>query len=98
VTPAPTFTVTVPPSEEVFLGSEQAPGAEKALDSSAGGVKEAGSEQEKLRDILSRQSLENLRDLEEQLEKAPESLKPALRHAIEVAARAYEEALAALGS
>ncbi len=97
VTPAPTPTVVSPP-EEVFLGSEQAPGAEKALDSSAGGVKEAGSEQEKLRDILSRQSLENLRDLEEQLEKASESLKPALRHAIEVAARAYEEALAALGS
>jgi len=60
-------------------------------------TRDVGAQQE-LRESLLRQAEENLRALQEQLEKAPEDLKPALRHAIEVAARAYEEALAMLGS
>ncbi len=50
-------------------------------------------EQEKLRDSLAQQYTENIQALQEELEKAPEALKPALRHAIEVAEQAYALAL-----
>jgi hypothetical protein len=66
-----------------------------ATDSAAGtGAK--SDKQEKLRQELSRQYLQNRQALEDELEKAPESLKPALLRAIEIAEKAYLEALASL--
>jgi hypothetical protein len=53
--------------------------------------------QQKLKQDLSKQALENLQALQEELEKAPENLKPVLQRAIEVAEEAYREALANLG-
>jgi hypothetical protein len=94
-TPAPTIIVTTP--GEGFLGAKHGPGAEETINDNAGVTQGAGTKQQKLRDTLVRQSQKNLQDLQEELEKAPESLKPALRNAIEVAARAYEETLEMLG-
>ena len=92
--PAPTLTVTTPPQEEGLMGTKYGLAVEEGA---ADDTRDVGAQQE-LRESLLRQAEENLRALQEQLEKAPEDLKPALRHAIEVAARAYEEALAMLGS
>jgi hypothetical protein len=100
VPPAPQVLTTLPPPaapEEGSLGLKHGPGAEATTNDNAGGAQGAGSEQQKLRDTLISQSQKNLQDLQDQLDKAPESLKPALRYAIEVAARAYENALEMLG-
>jgi hypothetical protein len=93
-TPAPTVKITTPPPDDGLSGLKHGLGIEEA----AGDDMDSLSAEQKLRDTLLRQAEENLRDLQEQLEKAPEFLKPALRHAIEVAARAYDEALAMLDS
>ncbi len=49
--------------------------------------------QARLIEIVSEQALENSKKLQELLERAPESLKPALRRALEVADNGYEQAL-----
>jgi hypothetical protein len=54
------------------------------------------SKEAKFKQELARQAYENWLALQEELEKAPESLKPALLRAIEVAEQAYQEALANL--
>jgi hypothetical protein len=59
-------------------------------------IARTGGEQEQLRDTLSRQYAENIQALQDELTKAPESLRPALLHAIEVAQNAYAEALSGL--
>lgn len=100
-TPPPAITVVTPPGEEAPLAAaKQAPGPNEG----AGLGREAGEKDgggkpdkhEKLKNTLSQQALDNLRALQDELEKAPESLKPALRRAIEVAEKAYAEALANL--
>jgi len=55
------------------------------------------SEVEQLRQLLTSRYEQNLRILLEQLEKAPEALKPAIQEAIEVLQRGYELAIASLG-
>jgi hypothetical protein len=89
---APVPTVTLGPPEEGLLG------AENQAEDRAADTKNGGDKQEKLRDSLTQQYVENLQALQDELEKAPEYLKPALRHAIEVAQNAYAEALASLFS
>jgi hypothetical protein len=49
--------------------------------------------QQKLKQDLTNQALKNLQALREKLENAPESLKPSLLRAIQIAEEAYEEAL-----
>jgi hypothetical protein len=83
----PVPTITVPPPDEGILG---------AASDHTGGAQNEGDEQEQLRDTLSLQYYQNIQALLDELAKAPESLKPALRHAIEVAQAAYETALASL--
>jgi hypothetical protein len=83
VLPVPTVTVT--PNEGLW-GAANSPSAE---------VKHGAGEQQ-LRDILLRQYSENIQALQDELAKAPESLRPALLHAIEVAENAYQEALSGL--
>lgn len=86
--PVPMPTIIVPPEEGVLgAGNDH-----EAV------TKNGGSEQERLIDTLSRQYAENIQALQAALEKAPESLKPALLHAIEVAEQAYAEALSSLFS
>ncbi len=85
----PVPTVIIPPPEEGVLG---------AANDHEAATKNGGSEQERLIDTLTRQYYENIQALQAEWEKAPESLKPALLHAIEVAERAYAEALASLFS
>jgi hypothetical protein len=54
---------------------------------------EKSDKQEKLRTILFEKAAKNSKALRDHLEKVPESLKPALEQAIEVADRGYEQAL-----
>jgi len=88
----PTPTITTPP--EGLLSAGQAedgiPGEREAQDTNG------GDGQARLRDTLLRQYSENIKALMEELDKAPESLKPALQYAIEVAQNAYSEALESL--
>lgn len=56
----------------------------------------SGDKRTKLKGILARHATEHPHTLREELEKAPESVKPALRRAIELADSGYEEALEAL--
>jgi hypothetical protein len=79
---------TAPPPDEGLLGG--------AASDRTSGVTQEDNEQVQLRDTISQQYYENIQALQEELDKAPESLKPALRHAIEVAQAAYETALASL--
>jgi hypothetical protein len=90
VTPVPTVTVSLP-EEGVLGGDDQM--LEDALSHRDIETEGEGDKQEKLRDSLARQYVENIRALQDELEKAPEALKPALRHAIEVAEQAYAAAL-----
>jgi hypothetical protein len=83
---APAPTVTAPPDEGVLGGAGDR----------NGGAQTVSDEKEQLREDLSLQYYQNIQALLDELEKAPESLKPALRHAIEVAQAAYEAALASL--
>jgi len=55
------------------------------------------SDIERLRLLLTEKYEQNLRILLEQLEKAPEALKPALQQAIDILQQGYELALASLG-
>jgi hypothetical protein len=83
--PAPTITVVLsqPPSPERIGGDAEDTGEL--------------SELEQLRQLLTTRYEQNLQILLEQLEKAPEALKPAIQEAIEVLQRGYELALASLG-
>jgi hypothetical protein len=94
VTPAPT--IVGPPEEGLLGGAKNS--EEESLNGREAGTKDEGDRQEKLEDSLTRQYIENMQALQDELEKAPESLKPSLRRAIEVAVKAYEEALENLGS
>lgn len=84
----PSPTITVPPAVET---RHQAGENDQSVEQ-----KNLTDEQQRLLDTLSQQYSENMQALQAELEKAPESLKPALLHAIEVAQQAYEEALASL--
>jgi hypothetical protein len=89
VLPTPTITAG-PPEEGLLGGAVEDGGARDAVDYT-------GSDQQaRLRETLSRQYSENIQALWDELEKAPEALKPALSYAIEVAQNAYAEALASL--
>jgi hypothetical protein len=86
ITPVPT--IIVPPPDEGLSGATS--------DRTSVGTQEASEEQSQLIQTLTRQYYQNIQALLDELEKAPESLKPALRHAIEIAQAAYEAALASL--
>jgi hypothetical protein len=90
LTPVPSPTVS--PPEEGLLGEEHQK-ADRSVE-----TQNLSDEQAKLRDSLSQQYEENIRALQEELEKAPEVLQPVLRRAIEVAENAYAQALANLFS
>jgi hypothetical protein len=90
LTPVPSPTVS--PPEEGLLGEEHQE-ADRSVE-----TQNLSDEQAKLRDSLSQQYEENIRALQEELEKAPEVLQPVLRRAIEVAENAYAQALANLFS
>jgi hypothetical protein len=51
------------------------------------------STQDKINTTVSKQAAQNTRDLQEALKRAPDSVKPALEKAIEVAEKGYDEAL-----
>jgi hypothetical protein len=89
VTPAPT--ITIPPEEGVSGKDNQM--QEGALGHRGVETEGGGDKQEKLRDSLAQQYVENIQALQDELEKATEALKPALRRAIEVAEQAYATAL-----
>jgi hypothetical protein len=88
--PVPTVTVGFP--EEGILG-EGGQALEDALNHRYAETEGWGNKQEKFRDSLVQQYLENIRALQHELEKVPDYLKPALRYAIEVAEAAYAAAL-----
>jgi hypothetical protein len=103
LTPAPAPVIEVPPpaeEEAPVLTTPQAPapvkgtGPEKANAANKESVKL--DKQEKLRAILSRKAAENSQVLQDELEKVPDKLKPALQRAIEVANNGYKQALSNL--
>jgi hypothetical protein len=77
--------ITIPPASVKGVGPEN---KRVTKDES-----EKSDKQEKLRTILSEKAAKNSKALRDHLEKVPESLKPALEQAIEVADRGYEQAL-----
>jgi hypothetical protein len=85
LTPVPS--PTTGPPEEGLLGAENQE-ADRAID-----TKSTDDKQAQLRDSLIQQYEENIQALQEELEKAPEALQPALLRAIEVAEQAYATAL-----
>jgi hypothetical protein len=84
-TPAPS-TRTQGPHEEFSSGQ-----ADNAQDNN-----NKPDDKEKLKALLLKKATQNLQILKDQLEKAPEALKPALLKAIEVAEQGYAQALANL--
>jgi hypothetical protein len=87
-TTLPVPTITVPSPDEGLLGA--------AGDRTGVGVQNGNGEQEQLKDTLTLQYSENIQALQDELEKAPESLRPVLQQAIDVAQAAYQAALASL--
>jgi len=80
--------------EAPIKAAPKAPGPpEGAGPGRGGGRDDKGDKQARLRSNVSYRAVENIEALQEQLEKAPESVKPALRRAIEVAGAGYERAL-----
>jgi hypothetical protein len=95
---SPPSIVLAPPPESAPPPAVTTSPAEPRPPSKGGGTfgAEKGvnqSREEKFKEELSRQAYENWLALQEELEKAPESIKPALQRAIEVAEEAYQEAL-----
>jgi len=93
--PAPAL---VPPVEEApSKAALKAPGTSENIGSGKGGKQDVGDiksdKQSKLKEILSHRAIENREALREVLERVPESVKPALRRAIEEAGAGYERAL-----
>ena len=83
--------------EEPIVAAPKAPGPpEKAIQARRVGEDEKGikpDKQARLRMLLSRRAVENQNALHEVLERVPESVKPALRRAIEQVGAGYERAL-----
>jgi hypothetical protein len=88
---APPVAVTqVPKSSDLRTQAQQ-----EGTDNGKGAAQKQ-DKQEELKTMLTEKFEENLKILQEELEKAPEWLKPALQQAIEVARRGYEQALLSL--
>ena len=96
--PPPEIEVTPEAAEEApVLAEPRAPGPRE----DAGRAADRGREdkdvepdnQARFRMNVSEQAMENIQELQDLLERAPESLKPALRRALEVAINGYEQAL-----
>ena len=82
------------PAEEALKAPGPPEGIEPGRDARRGGIESA--EPTGLRARLSRRAAENLEALQAVLERVPESARPALRRAIEVADTGYEQALRSL--
>ena len=103
--PAPTITVTAPATDEPPVAITQPPTTTTVIsvpplperDTTTAEDTGALTDIEKLKQLLREKYQQNLRILLEQLEKAPEALKPALQQAIEVVQQGYELAIASLG-
>lgn len=90
---------TAPVEELPVVAAPKAPAPPENVVIGEGGGGEEGikpDEQAELRMVLSRRAVENSMALQEVLERVPESVKPALRRAIEVASAGYEQALSNL--
>jgi hypothetical protein len=93
-TPPMTLTIprvsTAPTYEDGEIKAMPPPEAEHAGGSGA-------AEQAELRELVASSAASNTMALKEELEKAPESVRPALERAIEIADMGYEQALSNLG-
>jgi len=97
---APPPEIEVPPEaaeEAPVLAEPRAPGpredAGRAADRGRKDKDVEPDNQARFRMNVSEQAMENIQELQDLLERAPESLKPALRRALEVAINGYEQAL-----
>jgi len=90
VVPSPVVTETPAPS--ALRAQAQPEGVGQKNGSNDKGATQKPDKQEKLKNILTERIAENLKILQDELEKAPGSLKPALQRAIEVVQRGYEQA------
>jgi hypothetical protein len=99
--PAPTIIITQPPAATYTTpaSDSQVPAMEEFSSGQADNAQGSNNElndKEKLKAMLSEKAAQNLQILKDQLEKAPEALKPALLKAIEVAEQGYAQAIANL--
>jgi hypothetical protein len=96
-TPAPAPALAPPAEAAPLKTTTKAPGpAENLGQDKGGGQNNRGinaDKQAKLKETLSQHAIENREALQEVLERAPESVKPALRQAIEEVGAGYEQAL-----
>lgn len=97
---APPPEIEVPPEaaeEAPVMAEPRAPGPREDAGRAADrGRKDKDVEPDnraRFRMNMSEQAMENIKELQDLLERAPESLKPALRRALEVADNGYEQAL-----
>jgi hypothetical protein len=95
--PATTIIVTQPPAETPAPTTSNTPGhtgeSSSGQSDTAQGDNNELSDKEKLIIMLAEKATQNLQILKDQLEKAPEALKPALLKAIEVAEQGYAQAI-----
>ena len=90
IAPPPAVTETQPPSDAAAVAASPEQAGKKPDDAGL------PTDKEKLKERLTKEFERNLKKLEDQLAKAPESLKPALLKAIETLRQGYEEAIASL--
>jgi hypothetical protein len=93
VTTTPTTTEAPTPVTRSAQVTNESAGPQKV---SGVGNENKPDKQQKLKTVLSEKQARNLQSLNDELENAPASLKPALLRAIEIAQRGYEQAIANL--
>jgi hypothetical protein len=93
--PAPTIIVTETPAPSTRTQGPHEEFSSGQADNAQDNNNEL-NDKEKLKALLLKKAEQNLQILKDQLEKAPEALKPALLKAIEIAEQGYAQALANL--
>jgi hypothetical protein len=89
----PSAPITQTPAPGAFRAETQPEGVKHGNASKDKNATQKHNKQTKLKDKLVKNIEENLKVLQDELEKAPEALKPALQRAIEIARKGYEEAI-----
>jgi len=93
--PSPTATVTpgpVPAPPALNAPSPSQPGGNERTNDHGKGASTKPDKHQKLKQDL-QNILDNIHKLQDELKKAPDSLKPALEHAIEIAQQRYQDAI-----
>ena len=101
MSPPPPVTISNPPPITITIPRPATSSPEKGIlaapppEAPGGAIYDEGvpEEQAELAELLARSAVTNTIALQEELEKAPESARPALERALEIASQGYSEAL-----